>query len=59
VLPPDPELIADALLSAHPDAEPFEIPGALLEAWLRGVGAPIDDEDLTAATLAAWEVRRG
>ncbi len=59
MLPPDPELIADALQSAHPDAEPFEIPGAQLEAWLRGVGAPTDDEDLTAAALAAWEVRRG
>jgi hypothetical protein len=59
VLPPDPELIADALMSAHPDAEPFEVPGPELDDWLRGVGAPIDNEALTAATLAAWEVRRG
>jgi hypothetical protein len=59
VLPPDPELIADALMSAHPDAEPFEVPGPERDDWLRGVGAPIDNEALTAATLAAWEVRRG
>ena len=40
MLPPDPELIADALLSAHPDAEPFEIPGPALNAWLARRGSP-------------------
>lgn len=58
MLPPDPELIADALLSAHPDAEPFEIPAPDLDVWLAGVGAPVGDDALTAATLAAWELRR-
>jgi hypothetical protein len=58
MLPPDPELIADALLSAHPDAEPYEIPAHELAAWMADVGAPIGDDALTAAALAAWEVRR-
>lgn len=58
MLPPDPELIADALLAAHPDAEPFEIPAPELADWMAGIGAPIGDDALTAATLAAWEVRR-
>jgi hypothetical protein len=59
ILPPDPELIADALLSAHPDAEPFEIPAADLTVWLAYAGVDPRDEALIAATLAAWEVRRG
>jgi hypothetical protein len=58
MLPPDPELIADALLSAHPDAEPYEVPGPELERWLADVGAPDDSDALIAATLAAWELRR-
>jgi hypothetical protein len=58
MLPPDPELIADALLSAHPDAEPFEIPGPELETWLAAVGVTEHDDELTAAILAAWELRR-
>jgi hypothetical protein len=58
MLPPDPELIAEALLAAHPHAEPFEVPGEDLLAWLEGVGAPGDDDALVAAALAAWEIRR-
>lgn len=58
MLPPDPELIADALLSAHPDAEPFEIPASDLANWLVDVGAVALDDELVAATLAAWELRR-
>jgi hypothetical protein len=58
MLPPDPELIADALLSAHPDAEPFEVPGAELETWLTEVGVADQDDALVSATLAAWELRR-
>ena len=59
MLPPDPELIADALLSAHPDAEPYEIPGPQLERWLADAGMTEDDDAFVAATLAAWELRRG
>lgn len=55
---PDPELVADALLEAHPDAEPFEVEGPRLEEWLRGVGADPADADLVAAALRAWEARR-
>jgi hypothetical protein len=58
MLPPDPELIADALLSAHPEAEPFEVPGPELQIWLADVGAVDPDDALIAATLAAWEMRR-
>jgi len=58
MLPPDPELIADALLSAHPDAEPYEIPGPELEVWLADAGVADQDDALIAATLAAWELRR-
>ena len=58
VLPPDPELIADALLSAHPEAEPYEIPGLQLERWLADVGVAEQNDALVAATLAAWELRR-
>lgn len=57
-LPPDPELVADALLEAHPDAEPFEVEGPLLEEWLLGVGADPGDTALVAAALRAWEARR-
>lgn len=56
--PPDPELVADALLEAHPDAEPFEVPGPELEEWLRAVGADPRDEPLVNAALRAWEARR-
>lgn len=58
MLPPDPELIADALLSAHPDAEPFEIPGTDLTDWLSAAGVDVDDDKLVAAAIAAWEARR-
>jgi len=58
MLPPDPELIADALLSAHPDAEPFEVAGSDLAMWLAAVGVVDQDDALIAATLAAWELRR-
>jgi len=58
MLPPDPELIADALLSAHPDAEPFEVSGPELETWLTEVGVADQDDALVSATLAAWELRR-
>jgi hypothetical protein len=58
MLLPDPELIADALLSAHPDAEPFEVPGPELETWLTEVGVTDQDDALVSATLAAWELRR-
>jgi hypothetical protein len=58
MLAPDPELIADALLSAHPDAEPYEVPGQQLELWLADVGVADPDDALVAATLAAWELRR-
>jgi len=57
--PPDPELVADALLDAHPDAEPFEVEGDTLEAWFLAVGADPRDEALVSATLRAWEARRG
>lgn len=56
--PPDPELVADALLEAHPDAEPFEVEGPQLEAWLLAVGADPYDEALVNAALRAWEARR-
>jgi len=56
--PPDPELLADALLEAHPDAEPFEVEGELLDAWLRDAGADPGDDALVSAALAAWEARR-
>jgi hypothetical protein len=58
MLPPDPELIADALLAAHPDAEPYEVPGPDLERWLADVGVAERDDALVAAILAAWELRR-
>lgn len=58
MLPPDPELIADALLSAHPEAEPFEVAGPELEIWLAEVGVTDQDDALITATLAAWELRR-
>ena len=58
MLSPDPELIADALLAAHPEAEPFEVPGEQLAAWFEGVGAPWNDDVIVAAALAAWEARR-
>ena len=56
--PPDPELVADALLEAHPDAEPFEVEGPVLEEWLRAVGTDPRDEALVNAALRAWEARR-
>ncbi|MFN8120961.1 MAG: hypothetical protein U0237_00890 [Thermoleophilia bacterium] len=55
---PDPELVADALLEAHPDAEPFEVEGPVLEDWFRGVGADPEDVALVSAALRAWEARR-
>ena len=58
MLAPDPELIADALLSAHPEAEPYEVPGPQLERWLVEVGVAMPSDALVAATLAAWELRR-
>jgi len=57
-LPPDPELVADALLEAHPDAEPFEVEGPVLEAWFLQVGADPGDAALVSAALRAWEARR-
>lgn len=56
--PADPELVADALLEAHPDAEPFEVEGPELEEWFRAVGADPRDAGLVAAALRAWEARR-
>lgn len=57
-LPPNPELIADALVSAHPDAEPFEVPAMQLTEWFAQAGVDPADDALVAETLAAWEVRR-
>jgi hypothetical protein len=57
--PPDPELVADALLEAHPDAEPFEVEGDTLARWFLEVGADPEDQALVTATLRAWEARRG
>jgi len=54
----DPEALADALLEAHPDAEPWETPGELVDAWLDEAGAGDADDALRAAVLAAWEARR-
>lgn len=58
LLPPDPELMADALLSAHPDAEPFEVPAEDLTEWFAHAGGDPADDAFIAATLAAWEARR-
>ncbi|MFN8108956.1 MAG: hypothetical protein U0Y82_03805 [Thermoleophilia bacterium] len=58
VLRTDPELLADALLEAHPDAEPFEVPADRLAEWVRDAGADPDDDRVMVAALAAWEARR-
>lgn len=54
----DPDLLADALLDAHPDAEPFEVDGADLARWVAAAGADPADDALVAAVLTAWEARR-
>lgn len=54
----DPERLAEALLDAHPEAEPYETPWPMLAEWLARAGADPDDDELVVRTLTAWELRR-
>jgi Fe-S-cluster formation regulator IscX/YfhJ len=57
--PRDPEALAEALLSAHPDAEPYEVTADDLVRWVAGLGGDPSDDRLMAAAVVAWEARRG
>jgi Fe-S-cluster formation regulator IscX/YfhJ len=54
----DAEALAEALLDAHPDAEPYEVTGDDLAAWAAALGADPRDDALLAAAVVAWEARR-
>ncbi len=54
----DPEQIADALIAAHPEWEPFEISDDQVLEWSRDEGLDLSDDQMFAAVMLAWELRR-
>jgi|GEM_PF-3588492 hypothetical protein len=54
----DPEQIADALIAAHPEWEPFEISDDQVLEWSRDEGVDLSDDQIFSAVVLAWELRR-
>lgn len=53
--PPDPAALADALRTARPEAEPFDLDPDELDALVREAGADPADRDLVGRALVEWE----
>lgn len=51
----DADLIAQRLHQDHPGAEPLEVDGGTLRAWIADAGADPDDQALLAEVVTAWE----
>lgn len=53
----NPEVVADRLQEAHPEAEPYETPWPMLAVWLAEVGVDPDDDEAVTSVLNAWDLR--